>query len=111
MLKKIIIISMLSLMWSFVHMSGSFAADITGLKYMTEIYPPFNFEKNGQLQGVAVDFLKEVWKEIGIPEQKIEILPWARAYNLVQKTPNTVLFSTTRSEARENLFKWTLHGL
>ena len=55
---------------------------------------------------IAVDLLKEIWAEMGVNEQKIQVQPWARAYNLAQKEKNTVLFSTTRSAARESLFKW-----
>jgi polar amino acid transport system substrate-binding protein len=36
----------------------------------------------------------------------IKIWPWARGYETALKEKNTVLFSTTRTEARENLFKW-----
>ena len=36
----------------------------------------------------------------------IQLLPWARGYLMLQKKPNTILFSTTRSEKREKMFKW-----
>ena len=35
----------------------------------------------------------------------IAFLPWARAYNLALNNKNVLLFSTTRTEAREALFK------
>ena len=106
MIRKIVIIAfiiMASVPFSFSTLS---AMDATDLKYITEIYPPFNFEENGKLKGIAVDFLKEIWIEMGTDEQKIEVLPWARAYKMAQMKKNTVLFSTTRSPARESLFKW-----
>lgn len=36
----------------------------------------------------------------------IEVMNWAMGYKLAQHKKNTVLFSTTRTEIRENLFKW-----
>ena len=106
MTKKIVIIAFITMVLVPVSFSTVSAMDATDLKYITEIYPPFNFEENGKLKGVAVDFLKEIWTEMGVDEQKIEVLPWARAYKMVQMKKNTVLFSTTRSPARESLFKW-----
>ncbi len=106
MIKKILIIAFMTMAFFPVSFSIVYAIDSTDLKYITEIYPPFNFEENGELKGVAVDFLKEIWSEMGVAEQKIEVLPWARAYKTLQMDKNTVLFSTTRSVARESLFKW-----
>ena len=39
-------------------------------------------------------------------ECKFELLPWTRAYNLVQKNPLSGLISTARSAEREDLFYW-----
>jgi polar amino acid transport system substrate-binding protein len=106
MTKKIMIVAFITVALFLGSMSTAFSTDPTDLRYMTEVYPPFNFVEKSELKGIAVDFLKEVWAEMGVNEQNIEVLPWARAYNLAQKEKNTVLFSTTRSAARESLFKW-----
>lgn len=82
------------------------AASPENLTYLTEEYPPFNFTEEGHLKGIAVDLLKATWKNMGVQEQTIKVLPWARAYSQVQKVKNTVLFSTTKSKEREKLFKW-----
>ena len=37
---------------------------------------------------------------------EIKVYPWARGYHLLETTRNTALFSTTRTESREYLFKW-----
>lgn len=39
-------------------------------------------------------------------ECKFELLPWDRAYDLVQKKPLSGLVSTARSAGREELFYW-----
>ncbi|WP_051303088.1 substrate-binding periplasmic protein [Psychromonas aquimarina] len=73
---------------------------------MAEDYPPANYIENGEIKGASVDILKLVWKKLGVPEQPIKIVPWARGYLLVQKKKNTVLFSMSRTKEREHLFKW-----
>jgi polar amino acid transport system substrate-binding protein len=76
-----------------------------GLKIMTEEYPPFNYTENGQLTGLATEVIQELAKKVGNPAD-IEVKPWARAYALIQKEDGLILYSMTRTESRENLFKW-----
>ena len=51
-------------------------------KIMTEEYPPFNFMEEGKLTGLSTEVVQQLAKKIGHPE-KIEMLPWARAYGLI----------------------------
>ncbi|PTT44664.1 substrate-binding periplasmic protein [Aeromonas sp. HMWF016] len=82
-------------------------ADLGKLEYFTEEYPPYNFsDEQGQPTGLAVELLQMVWKNSGVTPQPIRILPWARGYYLLTQKPNVVLFSTARTQAREDLFKW-----
>lgn len=94
-MKKIILFSLLSLVFST-------SAD---LKIYTEDAPPLNFLNNGKPDGVAVAIVNEIRTRVGEKSQ-IEFVPWARGYDEVQKNANVALFATTRTEARENLFKW-----
>ncbi|MCP4346590.1 MAG: transporter substrate-binding domain-containing protein [Desulfobacterales bacterium] len=86
--------------------SLAYAQTKTDLMYMTENARPFNWEENGELKGLAVELLRLMWDRMGMPHQKIKLYPWARAYFYLQEKPNTVLFSTSRTEHRENMFKW-----
>ncbi len=89
--------------------SGSAAAEsVDDIVFMTEQYPPYNFEEDNKLQGIAVDILTLMLQRVGAKQvrEDIELLPWARGYKRVQSEPNTCLFSTTRTEEREHLFKW-----
>ena len=70
MVKKIMIIVFITMAFVSVSFSTVFAIDATDLRYITEIYPPFNFEKNGKLKGIAVDFLKEIWADMGVDERR-----------------------------------------
>lgn len=74
-------------------------------KIMTEEYPPFNYTDNGKLTGVSSEIVLEIAKRIG-HSTDVSVEPWARAYALIQKKDGLVLFSMTRTEKRENLFKW-----
>lgn len=74
-------------------------------KIMTEEYPPFNFTEEGKLTGLSTEVVQQLAKKIGHPE-KIEMLPWARAYGLIQQSDGQILFSMTRTEEREKMFKW-----
>ncbi|MBU1564637.1 MAG: ABC transporter substrate-binding protein [Proteobacteria bacterium] len=84
------------------------AADFPKLLIMTEEYSPYNFQKDGVVQGIAVDVMVEMLKKAGSSQtlKDIELLPWARGYKQVQDQPNAVLFSTTRTKEREKMFKW-----
>lgn len=75
---------------------------------MTEQYPPYNFEKNGKLRGIAVDLMVLMLDILGTEKGRgsITLVPWTRGYRRVQSTPNTCLFSMTRTETREKLLKW-----
>ncbi len=79
------------------------------LRIITEIAPPLNYTEDGtetgKLTGQAAEIVKEVQKRIG-DATPIEVMPWARGYSLVQSEPNVMLFSTTRTEAREGLLQW-----
>ena len=78
------------------------------IQYMTEQNPPFNFEADGKIQGIAVDLLLKLSAKTDHPVKlgDVEMYPWPRAYRELQETPGMSLFSMARTEQRENLFKW-----
>jgi len=78
------------------------------LAYITEQYPPFNFQENGKLQGISIDLLEEVWKRMGVDLNRsiIKLLPWTACYQRILNEKDTALFAMARSPQREQLFKW-----
>ena len=76
------------------------------LTYYSEIYPPMNYTKSGVAVGASVEMLEEMWKVMNIDPQIILIQPWARAYRNSLNEPNAVLFTMSRTQGREKLFKW-----
>jgi polar amino acid transport system substrate-binding protein len=81
---------------------------VSDLTYITEQFPPYNFQKDGRLQGISVDLLEKAWEimSTGLNRSVIELLPWAEGYQRALDENNTVLFSTARLPQREQLFKW-----
>ena len=75
------------------------------LKIFTEDSPPGNYLYNGKLTGLSVEVIREILDRLSLPDN-IQVVPWARGYNLTLKQPNVALFSTTRLAQREKLFKW-----
>ncbi|WP_108651263.1 substrate-binding periplasmic protein [Dongshaea marina] len=100
---------LLGLCLPFMVQSAQDEPDFSKLSYLTEEYKPFNYTEDGKIKGLSVELLKLVWKKLGVEEQPIRVLPWARGYYLLLQKPNTVLFATARSQAREPLFKWACH--
>ena len=88
----------------FLFVAGiSHAQNIT---LVTENYPPFQIKESGKPpQGFAIELVEAMKKYAGINE-KIEVYPWARAYNMALIKPNTFIFSLARTKEREDLFKW-----
>ena len=81
------------------------------LQFLTEEFPPYNYqeEKNKKLKGVAVELLEAVHRRLKVDFNRSNyyLVPWARGYGLAQKKGKMVLlFSTTRTKERENMFKW-----
>jgi polar amino acid transport system substrate-binding protein len=79
------------------------------LKIFTEEMPPYNYlGENNEATGFSTGIVKELLKRsgLGVADGKIKVYPWTRAYMILQKEKNVMLFSMTRSEEREKLFKW-----
>ncbi|WP_420911144.1 substrate-binding periplasmic protein [Vibrio aestuarianus] len=86
-----------------VHSSG-----LESLTYYTESYPPFNFVDQGAVTGISIDLLQEAATLAGqeVLLSQIVLQPWARSYRFAILKKDAVLFSTTRTEHREDLFHW-----
>ncbi len=81
---------------------------LENMYWMTEEYPPFNYVENGQLKGITVDILMEMFTRAGVQltHEDLHILPWARSYDTVLTQPGSVLFSTTYTQERLQHFKF-----
>ncbi|WP_240936234.1 substrate-binding periplasmic protein [Billgrantia bachuensis] len=84
------------------------AAGLEGLTFITEEYPPYNYRHNDRLEGISIELLERIFAETDTALSRDDVLyyPWARGYDTALSEPGTVLFSTTRTEQREELFQW-----
>jgi len=84
------------------------SASAKDLIYITEQFPPYNYQEDAKLQGISVDLLEKMWMKMGVDLDRnaIILLPWTDGYQRTLKESNTVLFTTGRIPEREQLFKW-----
>ncbi|BBO72384.1 hypothetical protein DSCA_63140 [Desulfosarcina alkanivorans] len=72
---------------------------------LTEDLPPFNYLEGGSLTGATTQVVREIARRLRIPD-RIEVLPWARAYQRLRIESDVVLFTTARTRERDPLFHW-----
>ena len=73
----------------------------------TENLPPYNFLREGKVQGRTTELLHKMLEQNGDRIQgEIHMGPWAKGYHAVLNTKNTILYSTAKTKDRESLFKW-----
>lgn len=81
------------------------AAQGQSLQLLTETGPPFNFPGESGPEGFTVDIVHELLRRTKTTGT-ITFLPWARAYGMALTTPDTVLFTVSRTAEREDFFHW-----
>jgi polar amino acid transport system substrate-binding protein len=95
--------------------NGARAADssATDLVLLTENFPPYNMAKNGKnfaqdenINGIAVDIVREIFKRADISYSLTLRFPWDRVYKLALENPGYGAFVMARLPDRERLFKW-----
>ncbi|MFT7776283.1 substrate-binding periplasmic protein [Roseateles sp.] len=72
---------------------------------LTENLPPLNYLDGGEPQGFSVELLRMMATAAGIGIE-LQVLPWLRAVQAAEASPNSVLFSLTRTPEREAQFQW-----
>ncbi|MHC8316672.1 substrate-binding periplasmic protein [Pseudomonas sp. LB3P31] len=100
---------------SLLLLSGAQAAEgpATDLVLLTENFPPYNMAKNGKnfaqdenINGIATDIVREMFKRADITYSLTLRFPWERVYKLALEKPGYGVFVMARLPDRENLFKW-----
>ena len=75
------------------------------LHLMTEATPPISMLEGKKVIGSGTEKVEEIMARTGTPYY-LELLPWKRAYTVLQQRPDACLFSTTRTPERDGLFHW-----
>ena len=101
---KLIVIIIATIISTLMHAASPWE----NLDFITEEFPPYNYTESGIARGITVDVLLESAALAGLPLERrhIRSMPWARGYQMAQKGPGVLLFSMTRTNDREHLFKW-----
>lgn len=95
--------------------NGAHAAESpdTDLVLLTENFPPYNMARNGKnfaqdenINGIAVDIVREMFKRTDITYSLTLRFPWERIYKLALEKPGYGVFVMARLPDREKLFKW-----
>ncbi|MGL1892724.1 MAG: transporter substrate-binding domain-containing protein [Spirochaetaceae bacterium] len=68
-------------------------------------YYPFMYKKDGIKTGMATDIVNLILRHSKV-KYYIKTFPWTRAYNSVLTNNDTMLYTTYKTEDRENLFRW-----
>jgi polar amino acid transport system substrate-binding protein len=101
----LLLISMLSLF----SIASKAVENIDDIVWITEDAPIQNYFNNKhKLVGSSIKIVKSILKTTGSKQtiDDIKVLPWALAYQKTLNNKNYALFSTSRTEEREKLFKW-----
>ena len=100
---------------SLLFVSAAHAADRpdTDRVLLTENFPPYNMAKNGKnfaqgenIDGIATDIVREIFKRADITYSLTLRFPWERVYKLALENPGYGAFVMARLPDRERLFKW-----
>ncbi|MDI3272879.1 substrate-binding periplasmic protein [Pseudomonas sp. MDT1-16] len=100
---------------SLLLVNGAHAAENpdTDLVLLTENFPPYNMAKNGKnfaqdenINGIAVDIVREMFKRAEVTYSLTLRFPWERIYKLALEKPGYGVFVMARLPDREKLFKW-----
>ena len=78
------------------------------LNVLTEDFAPFNYIENGKITGFSTEIVDRLLEKTGFQPVRGKTLlwPWKRAYQTALEEDNVMLFTTTRTPEREDLFKW-----
>lgn len=85
----------------------------TDLVLLTENFPPYNMAKDGKnfakdenIDGIAADIVREMFKRAGLTYSLTLRFPWERVYKQALENPGYGAFVMARLPDREKLFKW-----
>ncbi|MEO5795327.1 MAG: transporter substrate-binding domain-containing protein [Rhodoferax sp.] len=67
---------------------------------------PFVFMQDGKIAGPATEVLEKTLQLAGIKDYRLNMYPWARAYDMALNEPNVLIYLLGRTPEREAKFQW-----
>ena len=104
-LNKMTVLNMKAITLSLVLLLLHVSAAAQQLEVYTESLPPFQIVAEEGISGSATQQVEHILTETAL-SYRIQVVPWARAYNIVKSSPNTLIYSINRTPEREPLFHW-----
>lgn len=75
------------------------------LQLFTEHFPPYNYQVGDRITGINAEIVNRLC-EITNTECKMELYPWLRAYDYALQTPDSGIFTMSRTPERRDKFQW-----
>jgi len=75
------------------------------IQILTEQLPPFNHNEDGRITGISTTIVEAAFKRAGL-DYTIKVMPWKRAVQQTDDTPNTFIYTMARTQNRENKYIW-----
>lgn len=94
-MKNLLIITIILLLMSSLVFSEK-------IRILTSEEAPTNYTYKEEFIGTTVDIVKEI-KKIIKEDAPIEVLSWSRSYGIAKTTPNIVIFTSGKTQEREEL--------
>ncbi|MEH3021945.1 MAG: transporter substrate-binding domain-containing protein [Pseudomonas oryzihabitans] len=66
----------------------------------------FTWSVDGRVGGPATAVVERTLALAGIADYRLELYPWARAYDLAMREPGVLIYLIARTPAREAQFQW-----
>lgn len=75
------------------------------VRIVTEVLPPFSYEKEGRVEGASTDVVRAVMEKAGV-RYSMEVVPWRRALDAALHEKDTFIYTVARTEEREGKLVW-----
>jgi polar amino acid transport system substrate-binding protein len=87
-------------------MSTNFLVQAQEVNVVTEYLEPYQIKNDdGSLGGYSTEVIRALFELTG-DDAKVQVMPWARTYEVGLNQPNTLIYSIARTPAREKKFHW-----
>jgi polar amino acid transport system substrate-binding protein len=75
------------------------------VRIVSEVLPPFSYEKDGRIVGASTDIVRAVMDKAGL-RYSIELFPWRRALDTALHEKDVFIYTVARTEEREGKLVW-----